>query len=262
MYVCCFFCGCETCETQVPSFALFRSRKTFFFFCLFFTRFRTFKMGIYDIYDGGKVSLCANRHKSLSLSRAFSLSLSFCVLRVVVNFRTHHREEEEEEERIPLRIMGVLRRARKSNPSKGTEGGKSAPQQHSRIEERLRTARILAEEDDDDDDELLGRSKRTKAQIERDLSDPRVHKRIVENLYGAYKTRVRSSFDLSFRSRVVLNRVFLSAFYRKKRDGKRRRTRSQTLRLLRDTTTTTKCRPREGEKDRSKEDEETPRWSG
>ena len=155
--------------------------------------------------------------------------------------------------------MGLLRRARKSNPS-GTEGGKSAPQS-SRIEERLRTARILAEEDDDDD-ELHGRSKRTKAQIERDLSDPRVHKRIVENLYGAYKTRVRSSFDLSFRSRVVLNRVFLSAFYRKKRDGKRRRTRSQTLRLLRDTTTTTKCRPREGEKDRSKEDEETPRWSG
>ena len=105
--------------------------------------------------------------------------------------------------------MGLLRRARKSNPS-GTEGGKSAPQS-SRIEERLRTARILAEEDDDD--ELHGRSKRTKAQIERDLSDPRVHKRIVENLYGAYKSRVRfssrvreesssfviTSFDLSFR---------------------------------------------------------------
>ena len=215
------------------------------------------------IYMMGERSACVQIDTKVSLSRAFSLSLSFCVLRVVVNFRTHHREEEEEEEeRIPLRIMGVLRRARKSNPSKGTEGGKSAPQQHSRIEERLRTARILAEEDDDDDDELLGRSKRTKAQIERDLSDPRVHKRIVENLYGAYKTRVRSSFDLSFRSRVVLNRVFLSAFYRKKRDGKRRRTRSQTLRLLRDTTTTTKCRPREGEKDRSKEDEETPRWSG
>ena len=144
--------------------------------------------------------MCKSTQKSLS--RAFSLSLSFCVLRVVVNFRTHHREEEEEEEeRIPLRIMGVLRRARKSNPSKGTEGGKSAPQQHSRIEERLRTARILAEEDDDDDDELLGRSKRTKAQIERDLSDPRVHKRIVENLYGAYKSRVR------FRSRE--RRIFV-----------------------------------------------------
>ena len=101
--------------------------------------------------------------------------------------------------------MGLLRRARKSNPS-GTEGGKSAPQS-SRIEERLRTARILAEEEEDDD-ELHGRSKRTKAQIERDLSDPRVHKRIVENLYGAYKSRVRreesssfaiTSFDLSFR---------------------------------------------------------------
>ena len=85
--------------------------------------------------------------------------------------------------------MGLFRRARKSNPS-GTEG-KSAPQS-SRIEERLRTARILAEEDDDDDD---GRSKRTKAQIERDLSDPRVHKRIVENLYGAYKSRVRFSLE-------------------------------------------------------------------
>ena len=86
--------------------------------------------------------------------------------------------------------MGLFRRARKSNPS-GTEG-KSAPQS-SRIEERLRTARILAEKDDDDDDALHGRSKRTQAQIERDLSDPRVHKRIVENLYGAYKTRVRFS---------------------------------------------------------------------
>jgi len=85
--------------------------------------------------------------------------------------------------------MGLLRRSRKSNPSGGKEGGKSAPQS-SRIEERLRTARILAEEDDDDDDGQ--RSKRTKAQIERDLSDPRVHKRIVENLYVAYKSRVRS----------------------------------------------------------------------
>jgi hypothetical protein len=152
------------------------------------------------IYMMGERSACVQIDTKVSLSRAFSLSLSFCVLRVVVNFRTHHREEEEEEERIPLRIMGVLRRARKSNPSKGTEGGKSAPQQHSRIEERLRTARILAEEDDDDD-ELHGRSKRTKAQIERDLSDPRVHKRIVENLYGAYKSRVR------FRSRE--RRIFV-----------------------------------------------------
>ena len=102
--------------------------------------------------------------------------------------------------------MGLLRRARKLNPS-GTEGGKSAPQS-SRIEERLRTARILAEEDDDDDDdELLGRSKRTKAQIERDLSDPRVHKRIVENLYGAYKSTVR----FSSRERRIFffrNRIF------------------------------------------------------
>ncbi len=109
--------------------------------------------------------------------------------------RNRHTEEEE---RILTTTMGLLRRARKSNPS-GTEGGKSAPQS-SRIEERLRTARILAEEDDDDD-ELHGRSKRTKAQIERDLSDPRVHKRIVENLYGAYKSRVR------FRSRE--RRIFV-----------------------------------------------------
>ena len=87
--------------------------------------------------------------------------------------------------------MGLLRRARKSNPS-GEKEKKSAPQS-SRIEERLRTARILAEEEEDDD-ELHGRSKRTKAQIERDLSDPRVHKRIVENLYVAYKSRVRSRF--------------------------------------------------------------------
>ena len=87
--------------------------------------------------------------------------------------------------------MGLLRRARKSNPA-GEKEKKSAPQS-SRIEERLRTARILAEEDDDD--ELHGRSKRTKAQIERDLSDPRVHKRIVENLYGAYKSRVRFSLE-------------------------------------------------------------------
>ncbi len=126
-----------------------------------------------------------NRQNKVSL-RFLSLSLSLFLC------------SEEEEERILITTMGLLRRARKSNPS-GTEGGKSAPQS-SRIEERLRTARILAEEDDDDD-ELHGRSKRTKAQIERDLSDPRVHKRIVENLYGAYKSRVR------FRSRE--RRIFV-----------------------------------------------------
>ena len=106
--------------------------------------------------------------------------------------------------------MGLLRRARKSNPA-GEKEKKSAPQS-SRIEERLRTARILAEEDDDD--ELHGRSKRTKAQIERDLSDPRVHKRIVENLYGAYKSRVR--FSLEREKNLLLSQshllIFLSAF--------------------------------------------------
>ena len=103
--------------------------------------------------------------------------------------------------------MGLLRRARKSNPS-GEKEKKSAPQS-SRIEERLRTARILAEEDDDDD-ELHGRSKRTKAQIERDLSDPRVHKRIVENLYGAYKSRVR--FSLEREKNLLLSQSHLLIF--------------------------------------------------
>ena len=137
----------------------------------------------------GKVSLCSNLVEGI-IDTHESLSLRFLSGR-----RNRHTEEEE---RILTTTMGLLRRARKSNPS-GTEGGKSAPQS-SRIEERLRTARILAEEDDDDD-ELHGKSKRTKAQIERDLSDPRVHKRIVENLYGAYKSRVR------FRSRE--RRIFV-----------------------------------------------------
>lgn len=102
--------------------------------------------------------------------------------------------------------MGLLRRSRKSNPSGGgKEGGKSAPQS-SRIEERLRTARILAEEDDDDDDGQ--RSKRTKAQIERDLSNPRVHKRIVENLYVAYKSRVRSRLEREKKNLLLSNRIF------------------------------------------------------
>ena len=125
-------------------------------------------------------------------------------MRFLSGRRNRHTEEEE---RILTTTMGLLRRARKSNPS-GTEGGKSAPQS-SRIEERLRTARILAEEDDDDD-ELHGRSKRTKAQIERDLSDPRVHKRIVENLYGAYKSRVR--FSLEREKNLLLSQSHLLIF--------------------------------------------------
>ena len=56
----------------------------------------------------------------------------------------------------------------------------------SRLDERLRRARILA---DDDDDEP--KRQRSQAQTERMLNDPRVQKKIVENLYEAYKTRVR-----------------------------------------------------------------------
>ena len=178
-----------------PSLSLSLSVKnnSFYFFSAFFSLvFVNTKRKGQLVFKSGRRK---NRHTKVSF--ALSLSLSLSLFSRVVNFR-HHRQEEEKEERILTTTMGLLRRARKSNPS-GTEGGKSAPQS-SRIEERLRTARILAEEDDDDD-ELHGRSKRTKAQIERDLSDPRVHKRIVENLYGAYKSRVR------FRSRE--RRIFV-----------------------------------------------------
>ena len=58
------------------------------------------------------------------------------------------------------------------------------------MEERLRTARILAS-DDEEDEEHVARRRRTRTQIERDLNNPKVHKRIVENLYFAYKMRVR-----------------------------------------------------------------------
>ena len=208
MYVCCFFCGCETCETRVPSRSLALEKPSFFsaFFSLVFVHIKW----AYMIYMMGERSACVQIDTKVSLARFLSLSFFLCSARCC---------------KLP-----------NASSRGGGRGGKNTTKNNGCSSSR--------------------------AQIERDLSDPRVHKRIVENLYGAYKTRVRSSFDLSFRSRVVLNRVFLSAFYRKKRDGKRRRTRSQTLRLLRDTTTTTKCRPREGEKDRSKEDEETPRWSG
>ena len=65
----------------------------------------------------------------------------------------------------------------------------------SRLDERLRRARILA--DDDDDDEP--KRQRSQAQTERMLNDPRVQKKIVENLYEAYKTRVRSFLRLFVR---------------------------------------------------------------
>jgi len=84
--------------------------------------------------------------------------------------------------------MGVFSRIRGSNNKKKSDDNKKQTgPTSSRMEERLRTARILAEDDDDDEPNR----RRTQAQIERDLSDPRVHKRIVENLYGAYKIRVR-----------------------------------------------------------------------
>ena len=68
----------------------------------------------------------------------------------------------------------------------------------SRLDERLRRARILA--DDDDDDEP--KRQRSQAQTERMLNDPRVQKKIVENLYEAYKTRVRLCLRLFVRLRA------------------------------------------------------------
>ena len=91
--------------------------------------------------------------------------------------------------------MGVFSRIRGSNNKKRDDNKKQTGPTSSRMEERLRTARILAGDDDDDDEP---NKRRTQAQIERDLSDPRVHKRIVENLYGAYKMRVRYIYILCF----------------------------------------------------------------
>jgi hypothetical protein len=82
--------------------------------------------------------------------------------------------------------MGVFSRVRGSNNAEKDDKKQTGPTS-SRMEARLQTARILAEDDDDDEPNR----RRTQAKIERDLSDPRVHKRIVENLYGAYKIRVR-----------------------------------------------------------------------
>ena len=84
------------------------------------------------------------------------------------------------------------------------------------MEERLRTARILAS-DDEEDEEHVARRRRTRTQIERDLNNPKVHKRIVENLYFAYKMRVRRrrrrrrlAFSLEFF--VAENKTFPKAF--------------------------------------------------
>jgi len=104
--------------------------------------------------------------------------------------------------------MGVFSRIRGSNNKKKSDDNKKQTgPTSSRMEERLRTARILAEDDDDDEPNR----RRTQAQIERDLSDPRVHKRIVENLYGAYKIRVRYiylCYCVSFVFRRFLKTIF------------------------------------------------------
>jgi hypothetical protein len=84
--------------------------------------------------------------------------------------------------------MGIFSRILEGNQGgKKRDDNKKQTGSTSRVEERLRTARILAEDDADDEPNR----RRTQAQIERDLSNPEVHKRIVENLYGAYKIRVR-----------------------------------------------------------------------
>ena len=80
------------------------------------------------------------------------------------------------------------------------------------MEERLRTARILAS-DDEEDEEHVARRRRTRTQIERDLNNPKVHKRIVENLYFAYKMRVRRRRRLAF-SRVRRRKQNLSKSFR------------------------------------------------
>ena len=87
-------------------------------------------------------------------------------------------------------MAGIRLRGRKNKS--GDDGGQATSQTNStsRMEERLRTARILAS-DDDEDEEATARRRRTRTQIERDLNNPKVHKRIVENLYFAYKMRVR-----------------------------------------------------------------------
>ena len=115
----------------------------------------------------------------------------FARARAHTHTHTHTKGGEKESA-----IMGVFSRIRGSK-KKSDDNKKQTGPTSSRMEERLRTARILAEDDDEDEPN----KRRTQAQIERDLSDPRVHKRIVENLYGAYKIRVRlyiSFLSLSF----------------------------------------------------------------
>ena len=110
-------------------------------------------------------------------------------------------------------MPGFRLRGRKNTSGGGDDGGGGG----SRMEERLRTARILAS-DDEEDEEHVARRRRTRTQIERDLNNPKVHKRIVENLYFAYKMRVRRrrrrrrrlAFSLEFF--VAENKTFPKAF--------------------------------------------------
>ena len=98
--------------------------------------------------------------------------------------------------------MGVFSRILGNNNQEGGKKRDDDKKQTSRMEQRLRTARILEGDDDDDDDGPNRR--RMQAQIERDLNDPKVHKQIVENLYGAYKIRVRLYIVFLFALSFVL----------------------------------------------------------
>ena len=108
---------------------------------------------------------------------------------------------------IQLKVINKEREMPRIRRAKSRAQGSAKPM--SRLDERLRRARILA--DDDDDDEP--KRQRSQAQTERMLNDPRVHKKIVENLYEAYKTRVRLCLCLLVRvcARV---RVFFYVFDR------------------------------------------------
>jgi len=125
--------------------------------------------------------------------------------------------------------MGVFSRILGNNNQEGGKKRDDDKKQTSRMEQRLRTARIL-EGDDDDDDEPNRR--RMQAQIERDLNDPKVHKQIVENLYGAYKIRVRLYivflFALSF---VLCCFLFQDSQLREESDDVENRLRSFSLSL-------------------------------
>ena len=83
MYVC-FFWGCETCGT-VPSLSV--TNNLLFLFCLFFTRFRKYNMGKGQLLCSNLVDTKSTQSLRYLFALSLSLSLSFCVLRVV-NFRS------------------------------------------------------------------------------------------------------------------------------------------------------------------------------